>query len=700
MRRSVISATSVIALTAAHPALAQDADVTYSLNGTPGLLEIPTAQSADEGALATTLSHTDGQSRAAFTFQLTDHLSGTLRYAFVDLYDDTATDIAEAELERGFDLRYRFNDETDYVPAIAIGLRDLLTPGRFGSEYLVATKTFGDDLIVTAGIGWGAMGMRDGFDNPFTDEPRPVFDDDNAEGQLASDDWFRGDAALFGGLEYQINEKWGFKAEYSSLDYQETPYGPALDVDAPYNIGVTYRPRPGVQLGLAALHGNQLALSGSFALNANNRPGMSGAETAPAPVKVRSAAERNNTSAPPTAALRVALTKLLEIEGITLTGLEVTETTARARYINDRYRSQAQAMGRVARMMTQIMPGRVDTFILEPESRGIPLSAARIARSDIERLENRPGAGQTLLQRTRFTDAGDSATLSDARPEAARWEWGIGPYFDLDGFGGGGVELDTGISLRGVYTFAPQLVLSGEVRQSVVNADGDEPGTDDTPDVRNVRSDSDVYGDDGIPVLQSLTLTHYARPGRDLYSRVSLGYLERMFGGLSTELLWKPVNSSFGVGLELNHVAQRDSDMAFGFAEYDYEVTTGHLSGYYDMGNGYHTQVDMGRYLAGDWGATLTLAKEYDNGVQISGYVTQTDLSYEDFGDGSYNKGVQITIPQDFLTGTATRSSYDATLRTQVGDGGARLGVNGRLYDIVRDAHVNDLSDTWGRFWR
>jgi hypothetical protein len=195
-------------------------------------------------------------------------------------------------------------------------------------------------------------------------------------------------------------------------------------------------------------------------------------------------------------------------------------------------------------------------------------------------------------------------------------------------------------------------------------------------------------------------MTHYGRPGADLYSRISVGYLERMFGGVSAEVLWKPVTSNFGLGAELNYVAQRNTDMWFGFDEYDYDVTTGHLSAYYDLGNGYHTQLDVGRYLAGDWGATLSVDRQYDNGVRVGAYVSRTDMTYDDFGDGSYNKGISISIPQDFLTGKATRGSYGTEVRTRVGDGGARLLVDGRLYDAVRDAHRADLTDTWARFWR
>jgi hypothetical protein len=695
-----------MALVIGTAGLAQEVPPTYSLYGTPGLLEMPVATTAEEGTLAGTLSYRDGLFQVVLNYQLTNRLSGTMRHSIVDLYNDTETSVIENELDRGFDLKYQLVEEGTHVPAIAIGLRDFLTPGRLQSEYVVATKTIGDNLTVTGGIGWGEMGTQGGFDNPISSRAdRPAFDETEPDGQLGSDQWFAGDAAFFGGLEYQINDRWGVLAEYSSIAYDPAPNAPAIAADSPYSFGVTYRPRDAVQLSFAALNGQELAISGSFFLSANNRPSQSGYETAPVPVNARSASARQATtwvrSATPEAALRSALKVTLAIEGLTLTGMEMTDRTARVRFINTRYRSNAQAMGRAARMMTQVMPGAIEIFILEVEARGMGLSSVRVARSDLEALENRPGAAATLFANAAFAAAGDDAGLTPAQDDTAAFSWGISPYFALNAFGGdGGLSVDAGLRLNASYQFSPQLILSGAVAQSALRFDAEDPEADGTPDLQNVRTDGRYYGDDGLPVLQSLALAHYGRPSDDLYSRVSVGYLERMFGGISTELLWKPVESRLGLGAELNHVAQRNSDMGFGFDEYDYEITTGHLSAYYDLGNGYHTQIDFGRYLAGDWGATLRLDREYDNGVRIGAYVSQTDTSYEDFGNGSYNKGIVIAIPQDFLTGQPNRGAYGTTLRTRAGDGGARLNVDGRLYDVVRDAHQADLSDTWGRFWR
>ena len=85
-----------------------------------------------------------------------------------------------------------------------------------------------------------------------------------------------------------------------------------------------------------------------------------------------------------------------------------------------------------------------------------------------------------------------------------------------------------------------------------------------------------------------------------------------MFGGVSSELLWKRNDSPFALGVEVNYEQQRDFDGGFGFQAYD--VATGHASAYWKMANGFQVQLDAGRYLAGDWGATVTLDREFNNG--------------------------------------------------------------------------------------
>jgi hypothetical protein len=185
-----------------------------------------------------------------------------------------------------------------------------------------------------------------------------------------------------------------------------------------------------------------------------------------------------------------------------------------------------------------------------------------------------------------------------------------------------------------------------------------------------------------------------------------------MYGGVSTEVLWKPVASRLAVGAEVNYAMLRDQDMGFGFAQYetqddgsriengDYTVTTANLTGYYDIGRGYHASFGVGKYLAGDVGATFALDREYENGWKVGGYFTLTDMPFDDFGEGSFDKGIRITIPYDYFIGTPSRKSVTTTVQSLTRDGGATLNVQGRLYEVVRDGQLGDLTDTWGRFGR
>ena len=686
-------AATVASLLMGSTALAQE--TTYTLYGTPGLVEMPSARSAPDAEISANFSYSNLQQRGNFSFQLTDRLAGTFRYTSIPEEDGPGTG---GTFDRSFDLRYRVLDETASRPAVMVGLQDFLGTGDLSAEYIVATKAITPSIDVTAGLGWGRFGTRGGFDNPLgifgsAFETRPERDFEE-QGGTPTGRFFRGDAAFFGGIDYRYSDKFSFQVEYSSDAYvKETDVG-NLDNKTPLNFGLNYRPRPDVTVNAAVLHGSEIAAGVTLLLNPTRRIPVSGTETAPTPVAVRdyqAAASWGDTN---------TLTTALGDEGVTLNAVSITGDTARVRYTNTTYRSEAQALGRVARVLTTQVPPNVETFILEPMQRGIPLSATTLQRTDIETLANTADAASALQARAITADAGSRDGLTPVADPISAFQWGIAPYTQLIVFNGDApVQADVGLDFTATYQIAPNLVLGGNIRQSALGEREIADITENENDYPNVRTDARFYGVDGTPVITDLTLAHYSRPGKDLYGRVTVGYLEQMYGGVSGELLWKPVDSNLAIGAELNAVQQRDFDGGFGFQDFD--TVTGHVSAYYSFDNGFHTQLDVGRYLAGDWGASFALDREFENGWKVGAYFTLTDMPFDDFGEGSFDKGIRITVPHDFFIGTATRREVNTTLNSLTRDGGARVNVNGRLYDIVRDGHTNGpLGDTWGRFWR
>ncbi len=698
LRRTLALGAAAIALAA--PATAQDRGLTYSLSGTPGLIDMPSALVANDGQIAGMLMLREGETRTSFTFQASPRLSMTFRYTGLQDYDS-----GSSYHGRGLDLRYQIMDEGDRMPAIAVGLQDFLDSTPYSGEYIVATKTFGDSFRLTAGVGWGRFGEYGG----------PVAPSD---GSIPYDTWFQGDAAVFGGIEWAPNGNWLIKAEYAPQDaYRDADGNPLFESRSPLNFGVTWRAKPGYQIGLSYLHGSEIALTGTLLFNPHERPFAMGLDSAPTPVTIRpaavAAAQSWDRAERPEANIRTEIATALAADGFTVDSVELTDRAARIRYTNSTYRAEAQGLGRVARMLTGILPGSVESITLEPMRQGIPLSAVTFRRSDIESLENAPGGTQGAFDRAIFADAGGDAGLVELTRASSPFSWGISPYGTLSfGQDDGEISIDVGLQGTASYAFAPNLLLSGALRYSLVSQD---TPTSVTSGVHPVRSLSGLYAAEGNPGITSLQLAWYDRPGRNLYSRVTVGYLEPMFGGVSTELLYSPVETRWAVGAELNYVAQRSSDMMFGFGDYctadgtdicgpdidrEYRTLTGHLSLYYALSNDLQARFDVGRYLAGDWGATAALDREFGNGWRIGGEVTVTDAHGTGPGQDAYSAGIRISMPADFLYGTPSRSRSSIGIDLQSGDAGARLGVSDRLYDFVREGQVPDLESGWGRFWR
>jgi hypothetical protein len=687
----------------AAPAVAQEQGLSWGYNsyGIPGMIDMPTAYGREDGELGLILSHSKNQTRETLTFQVTERLSASFRYA--QLYDVRATPggaILPERFDRSFSLQYRFMDEGGYRPAMAIGINDLVGTGIYGGEYIVASKTLSPSLRASLGLGWGRLGSDGGFSNPLA----PALGDGlktrtrSASGFGGTFDpgtWFHGDAAFFGGIEWQATDRLRFTAEYSSDDYARED-GAAFDRNSPFNFGVSYHYSARTTFDARYLYGSQMGVQLTYAINPKKPHFGSGLDSAPPAVLRRDARLADSWLDPKSENFARETGRALSQEGIELDGLKADGKILRVQIRNERYAIASQAVGRTARILTRFAPPSVETFDIRLTAEGIPVTSVTVQRSDVENLEFHPVAPDLLRASTQIVDVRNSLPLVDGRYPVL--SYGIEPYispalFDPDN----PLRLDFGVALKGQYEPFAGFVLSGRVHQKLVG-NLDESTRASTSVLPRVRSEAYLYSKSSGPTLPELTAGYYFRPGNDLFGRVTVGYLEPMFGGISSELLWKPQNSRLALGAEVNYVLQRDFDGGFGFQPYD--VMTGHFSAYYDIGGGYHGQLDVGRYLAGDVGGTLSLAREFDNGWRVGAFATLTDVSASEFGEGSFDKGIKLTIPLDWVTGRPSKTKLDTVIRPVLRDGGARVNVSKRLYETVRGVQATELDATWGRFWR
>ncbi len=700
MPRRLLAALAMVSAASGTPALAE-MNPSLNINGMTGLIDMPSGEAQDDAAFTFTTALLGPTTRATLSFQFSERLSGSFRFLTWRDWDNEIPGDSKL-LDRGFDLRYLLLKESSYLPSLTIGVIDFGSEGRFSSEYIAATKGFGDRVKVTAGLGWGRLGTNGSLGQPFGDRP-PLTPSDFGKPNI--DQWFRGDVAPFAGLEVKLTDRWTFKGEYSSDAYVvEDDIRGQVELDSPFNFGFEYQKGANTRFGVYSLYGTEVGLVFHLILDPKNRAtgGVMGA--APVPVKARPARASDPDSydggwvTQPDAGplLRKNLAKRLAVDGIVIEDLAYTASTVQIRIRNNRIDAGAQAIGRTARALSHVMPASVEVFEIVPVVKGIGASKVTIRRKDLERLEFAADNATLLRQRTTVTDAGpvplNALGGDDLYP---KFSWSLRPSLRLTE----PLEGELGLRLSASYDIQPGLVLSGSIYGRLMgNVDR---STDPSKSVlQPVRSDSNLYSEFGSPGLQTLTLTWYARPAADIYSRVTVGYMERMHAGISGEVLWKPVESPLAIGAELNYTKQRDTDGGLGFDEYDYDVVTGHVSAYYSFGSGYVGQLDIGRYLAGDTGATVSIDRVFVNGWRVGAFATLTDVSASEANNGLVDKGVRFTVPLNWALGNQTKNTFGSTLRPSSGNGGARLEVDGRLYEQIRDYHSDALDPEWGRVWR
>lgn len=712
---------ALLAMTAALApgsiAPAQDVPARPSLNlyGVTGLIDMPSAESQPDGQVSATYAMFGNTTRRNFTFQILPRLSGTLRYATINNFNQPGSP-DEDLFDRSFDLQFQILEERGaWQPALAIGFRDFLGTGIYSGEYLVATKTIAQDFKITAGLGWGRLSGVQDITNPFCSMASSwcTRDEDFGEGgKVEWDNFFHGpDMGIFGGIEWQTPiDRLTLKAEYSSDPYtaEQRQAASKFDRKSPLNFGAEYRVSRGITLGGYYMYGDTVGFNVVFSGNPKQPLVPQNLGPGPLPINPRPQGMRGTDWVQNESAREQLITgtsKALSDEGITLEQISFGPTAVEVRIINRRINEAPKAIGRTARVLANAMPYSVETFRITPVEDGVPTTTVTLSRTALEQEVSRPNAGELSWEMAGLQGAtpqleGDNVWQRDVYPLT---DWAIVPAPTLQLFGGNeGFKPQLNVEARGSVQFTNNLSVTGRIRQPILGEFSD-PGPDYVRDGQTlppVRSESARYYAGWAPKLMRLTGDYLFKLNPDTYARASLGYIERGFAGVSTEVLWKPVEQDWGVGAELNYVWQRNFE-GLGFGYYDYDVVMGHASLYWDTNwYGIEAQVDAGRYLAGDWGGTLTLRRQFANGWMVGAFVTKTNVSAEEFGEGSFDKGILLTIPLRWSTPFETRQEINGDLRSLSSNGGAQLNVANRLYPTVKDFDKRRLERSWGDFWQ
>ncbi|EIU6829389.1 YjbH domain-containing protein [Vibrio parahaemolyticus] len=683
--------------------------------GGVGLMQMPTGRMTPEGEFNFSVTGSDEYLFYNVTLQLMPWLETTIRYTRVhDLpYSSSFPDVDNEYTDKGIDFKFRLWEESEYMPEIALGVRDFAGTGLFDAEFLAATKRYSNSKLgtfdFTLGMGWGYLGTRDTVTNPFC-KASDKFCDRPSEflstgGTTNFDRAFKGPAALFGGIEYQtLHKPLRFKLEYDgndySTDYPVVQAGVDMSPHTPWNFGVLYR------LGMADFRlsyerGDTLVAGLTLNTNFNDMPSF-WRDTPTPEVEDNQPKELSDVD-------WARVTEDLDkIAGYQNTRIYVDDNTVTVVGEQKKYRDRTEAHEKAAAVLHNEMPDDIDTYAINERSRGL------VGEQTIISKEKYRDFAQVNYIKPKIEDATAKASNKPSGESVydgfERFDWGFAPKLvqtlgNAEDF----YLFSVGLSGNASYWLTDNLEIGGSLYWDWYN-NYDKFIYVTPPDgttVPRVRTMFRAYQNEHAVTMSNLQLTWFQEYSNTMDQQFYAGYLESMFAGVGTEFLYRPQGANWAIGADVNVISQRDPQSYFGVYDEKWQNVpeygrpfqvidkgfTGFVSGYYypqwDFLQDLMIQVDVGQFLAGDVGTQINISKQFKSGVIAGAFASFTDLSADEFGEGSFTKGFYLSIPFDIMTVKPSNNRANFSWQPLTRDGGQKLG---RKYSLIE---LTDERNPW-----
>lgn len=379
---------------------------------------------------------------------------------------------------------------------------------------------------------------------------------------------------------------------------------------------------------------------------------------------------------------------------INIEAISLKESTAVVYYSNVRYFSEADAIDRLTRILMKEAPPQIERFRLIAVVNGVAQQEIDILRGPEERK---------FVQDDTLDLFGDMSRATVSRPPLQnpvlaaaqrhgypRFSWDISPQLRQELFDPNNpfaVQLTAAVT--GSVQLLPGLSVNGEAETSLFdNFNIDRQSDSSLP---HVRSDFLKYFAQGKTGIGEFDAAYRLRVTPSIFATAKAGYLESMFAGGGGEVLWRPEGQRWALGADAYEVWQRGYDRLFDLQKY--HVFTGHISLYYaSPWHELNFMLSAGQYLAGDRGLTFQVTRRFSTGVEIGAFFTKTNISSQQFGEGSFDKGIIIRIPLGWALPIETQGQWGIDLRPVQRDGGQRLSGDATLYEETRRTSEVELA--------
>tara|TARA_B100001093_G_scaffold515958_1_gene593582 strand:+ start:6475 stop:8385 length:1911 start_codon:yes stop_codon:yes gene_type:complete len=610
-------------------------------------------------------------------------------------------------LDKGFNVKFIYRSKKSNIPNIALGLDDFAGTGYFTREYIVATNQFNNTKL-TVGMGWGKFAGKNSFDNPLSEfssslSTRPVKSDNFKFGGSPSyDQWFRGDATIFGGLEHSLSFVRGLnlKLEYDPFDYlnfSANNRADAIDAlrqkDSDINVGLSYALNKNVTIDASYIKGNTFNLSFNLAITFNNS--LSAKPKFKPKVIKQDEIKRVKNIFYEDLLYNLNSNKLfLQTSTLHKNGnLDVSISSSDHR---NAIRSSSYAAS-ISKKVADLNDIELSTINITHINAGIELNEITFIADYVNETSNTPI--ELKIRNSRIDSGNPNGFLEDEfRPRII-----FPAIFSstsptvVSHIGNPEKVYFAGINLQNIseIQLSRNLLLSTELNLRLYDNFRNTisgPGSV----MNHVRTDLVQYLLEDDLYIGRMQLDYIWSPHKEIYAKISGGIFEQMFGGFGGEILYMPFNKNYNIGFELFHVKQRTFDQRFNFQEYD--TVTGHISLGYRFAYGIESNLSFGRYLAKDDGYTFDIGRRTQSGFKAGVYLTRTNISAQIFGEGSFDKGFYFQIPMDLFNNEYKGNYSTFKLSPLTRDGGAKLIHGMDLRGLIYNSSRYELDNQWNGF--
>ena len=668
----------------------------FSNYGTLGLIQNPNARFLDEGSLGFSWSHNEPYLRGSLIAYPSSWLEVSYQYVDINnrLYSRfKAFSGSQSLKDKSFDTKIRLIKESQSMPQIAVGFRDIAGTGLFSSEFIVASKNLSKSIDLTMGIGWGVLSGQS-IQNPLLEISDRFATRDSSlgrGGKLNIDDYFSGSAGYFFGIEYFVPKFKGmrFKLEYDGTNYNIENNKP-ISQSSNFNLGIVYPQSKNLSYKLNFTRGNTVNFGFAYQLNLGNKNAQTASKEKQSRIK-NSNAIKIVTSRSDQNLFKGAL-KYLSDEKIFLQHASINNKELEVIFAQGKYRNPVIASGRALNVLDQIAPNNITSFKVSEINGGIGLYSTGVDRNLFirDRKQFLPPKPDIDVSVEPFKLDREKNYQFNPEVKYPVFFHTIGPDIRSqiggpDGFFFGDIKLKSlselviqrGISLISVISYG----LYDNMDDLKLASDSILP---------HVRTDIVKYLKESRNLsIQRMQLNKFGQISPSIFYKFSAGILEYMFSGYGSEVLFKPFDKNYAIGVEAWKVYQRNYDQMFGVLDdVDYKTTTGHISFYYhEPKTNILFRMKGGKFLAQDSGISFEFTREFYSGFRIGGFFTLTDISTEEFGEGSFDKGFSFYIPLEIFSNSYNSRNFGWGLKPITRDGGATLSHGYNLWGVTHKSH-------------